>query len=161
MVLGIHRGVLGIVLCLSLMACSRSDPADQVIEIDENDAQMNTAIAAARASLPEFWKHLDNPQPGENDFALKTKITDPNGTEHFWVISITKSDGKVFGEIPDEPKVVKSVKNGQRVEVPEASISDWMFMRNKKIVGNYTLRPLLKNMPQDQADELRAMLETP
>jgi uncharacterized protein YegJ (DUF2314 family) len=36
-----------------------------------------------------------------------------------------------------------------------------MFMRNGKLVGNETMRPLLKRMPKEQADRYRAMYETP
>jgi uncharacterized protein YegJ (DUF2314 family) len=43
----------------------------------------------------------------------------------------------------------------------EADISDWMFMRNGKIVGGETIRPLLKSLPKANADALRAKLETP
>ena len=47
------------------------------------------------------------------------------------------------------------------VEFKEADISDWMFMRNGKIVGGETIRPLLKAMPKADADALRARMETP
>ena len=43
----------------------------------------------------------------------------------------------------------------------EADISDWMFMRNGKIVGGETIRPLLKSLPKANADALREKLETP
>lgn len=156
--------IFGLALCLGLGACSKSDsenPLDAAISVQDDDAEMNAAIASARATLPEFWKHFEHPGPGEEDFSLKTKVTDSNGNEHFWVVSVTRINGKISGEIDNDPDIVKSVKLGQRIDVSDASISDWMFIRNKKMVGNYTLRPLLKNMPQDQADELRAKLETP
>jgi uncharacterized protein YegJ (DUF2314 family) len=37
-------------------------------------------------------------------------------------------------------------------------MSDWMFMRDGKMHGNYTMRPLLKTMPAEQAAKLRSML---
>ena len=42
---------------------------------------------------------------------------------------------------------------GELAEFTEADISDWMFMRNGKIVGGETIRPLLKSMPK--ADDSR------
>ena len=36
-----------------------------------------------------------------------------------------------------------------------------MFLRNGKIVGGETLRPLLKSLPKRYADALRARLERP
>jgi uncharacterized protein YegJ (DUF2314 family) len=47
------------------------------------------------------------------------------------------------------------------VNSSEADISDWMFMRNGKIVGGETIKPLLKAMPKADADALRARMESP
>ncbi len=54
-----------------------------------------------------------------------------------------------------------NVEAGERYSFKEADISDWMFMRNGKIVGNETMRPLLKRMPKAEAARYRAMLESP
>lgn len=35
------------------------------------------------------------------------------------------------------------------------------FMRDDKIHGNYTMRPLLKTMPEDEAEALRSLLADP
>jgi uncharacterized protein YegJ (DUF2314 family) len=42
-----------------------------------------------------------------------------------------------------------------------ANISDWLYMRDGKMVGNETLRPLLKTMPADEAEKLRSMMASP
>jgi uncharacterized protein YegJ (DUF2314 family) len=36
-----------------------------------------------------------------------------------------------------------------------------MFLRNGKIVGGETIRPMLKSLPKRDADALRARLEKP
>ena len=56
---------------------------------------------------------------------------------------------------------VKSVKMGERIEVPEEKISDWLYMRDGKMVGNYTVRPLLKTMAVEEAATVKAMLAEP
>jgi uncharacterized protein YegJ (DUF2314 family) len=56
---------------------------------------------------------------------------------------------------------VRNVKMGQKWTIKKAEISDWMFMRGGKMYGNYTMRPLLKAMPEDQAAKYRAMLAEP
>ena len=53
------------------------------------------------------------------------------------------------------------MRAGQRIEVADSQISDWMYLRNGKIVGNYTMRPLLKRMPAQDAARYRAMLLDP
>ena len=164
---------LGLMLCLVLallpIACSRSKdsnamkPAhkDKTIGVSKDDPEMQAAIAKARSTLPLFWATFDNPTKGETSFALKVRITDANGVEHFWVNRIEKKEGLIYGTINNDPNTVKSVKMGQRIEVPEEQISDWTFMRKGKMVGNYTLRPLLKSMPKDEAEKLEAIMEEP
>jgi hypothetical protein len=63
--------------------------------------------------------------------------------------------------INNEPVYAKQVKAGERYEFGDAEISDWLFMRNGKMVGNETMRPLLKQLPQEEADEYRRIMETP
>ena len=153
----IGLAVLGIIL-LSLTACSKRD---KIISVEDDDAEMNAAIAKARETLPQFWQVFAKPERGEGDFALKVKITDPNGTEHFWANDIKRQAGKIMATLTYEPNIVKIVKLGSRIEIPEADISDWMYMRDGKMVGNHTLKPLLKHMSADEVDKLKSMMADP
>jgi uncharacterized protein YegJ (DUF2314 family) len=56
---------------------------------------------------------------------------------------------------------VRTVRLGDRIEIAEHQISDWMYVRNGKWVGNYTLRPLLKRMPPHQAARYISKLADP
>jgi uncharacterized protein YegJ (DUF2314 family) len=136
---------------------------DRVISVPDTDSDMNAAIAAARSSLPEFFKELEHPKPGENNFALKVRI--PYGTagraEHFWLVDIVRKDDGFVGTINNEPEFADQVKAGQRYEFKDSDISDWLFMRNGKMVGNETMRPLLKHMSKQDADSYRALYENP
>ncbi len=89
------------------------------------------------------------------------QITDPHGTEHFWVNELERTDGKIHGTINNDPGIVESVKFGQRIEVPEADISDWTYMRGGKMFGNYTLRPLFKSMSKEEVEQFKAILAEP
>ena len=149
--------VLGIVL-LSLTACSKRD---KTISVEDDNAEMNAAIAKARETLPQFWQVFAKPERGESDFALKVKITDSNGTEHFWANEIKREDGKITATINNDPNIVKTVKLGSRIELPEGDISDWMYMRDGKMVGNHTLKPLLKHMSDDDVDKLKSLMADP
>ncbi len=48
-----------------------------------------------------------------------------------------------------------------QAEFEQADITDWMFMRNDKIVGMETIKPLFKSMPKEDADAMRARMEPP
>jgi len=153
--------LLLIVLVVSLFGgCSKNDP-DPLVNVPDDDVEMNTAIAKARASLPEFWQHFERPRTGETSFSLKVKISEGKETEHFWTDHIEQKDGKVFGIIGNDAESVHNVKLGDRVEILEPNISDWMYLRNDKIVGNYTMRPLFKHMSAKDVEKYKGMLANP
>ncbi len=151
-----------VLLTLTLLlfpACSPKQ--DKIISVGDDDAEMNAAIARARTSLPQFWEVFGNPGHGEKDFSLKVKITDKHGSEHFWLTDIERKDGQLHGIVNNDPDIVKNVKLGQLIAIPEADISDWMYMRDGKMVGNYTLRVLFKSMPANEVKQYKAMMAEP
>jgi uncharacterized protein YegJ (DUF2314 family) len=151
-----------VLLIGSLSSCSRQSREDRIINVEANDAEMEAAIATAREKLPQFWQVFTHPEKGESDFSLKVRIKDGHGTEHFWVTEIErKEDGKIFGVINNDPEIVKNVKLNERVAVPEENISDWLYTRDGKMVGNYTLRVLFKQMPPKEVDYYKHMMAEP
>ncbi len=141
-----------------LVACSKRD---KVVTVDDDDPEMVAAIAKARESLPRFWQVFENPRQGETGFALKVKIADKSGIEHFWASNLQRHQGKVTGTIDNDPNTVTSVKLGDRIEILEANVSDWLYMRDGKMVGNYTLRPLFKQMPAEEVEQLKKIMADP
>jgi uncharacterized protein YegJ (DUF2314 family) len=134
-----------------------------VIDLSSGNAEMNAAIAKARATLPTFWASYDAPKPYETGHSLKARFPNPrNNGEHIWIAEVKKiADGRYSGRFANAPRDLPGKKAGDVIEFKEADISDWMFMRNGKIVGGETIRPLLKSMPKADADALRARMETP
>jgi uncharacterized protein YegJ (DUF2314 family) len=162
-----HR-LAGLALGLVILAfTSESRPAvaqsGGIVGVPSADAAVKIAQAKARASLPDFWKALQKPSPGEEKFSLKVGMsTGGRDSEHIWVNAIERlSDSRFAGRLNNDPRDIEGRKSGDRVEFDEAQISDWMFMRNGKIVGNETMRPLLEHMPEDVAARYRALLEKP
>lgn len=117
---------------------------------------MDAAIARARAEVDRFITEFQA-KNGEN-FAVKEPISDNGKVEHFWLINVTYKDGVFEGVIDNEPGIVSNVKIGDKRSLKKEEISDWMFLRNGKIHGNYTMRPLLKTMPESEAKKFREML---
>lgn len=132
------------------------------IKVPNEDQEMSEAKDKARASLEHFWEKFTNPGPDDTGFAIKVAL--PHGrdsTESIWAKDIERKDGKISAVINNVPRDVKTVRLGQRIEVADGQISDWMYMRAGKIVGNYTMRPMLKRMPPQDAARYRAMLADP
>ncbi len=131
---------------------------DKVIDYAGNDKAMNAAIAAARKSLPAFWKRFAKPAKDEVGFSIKVRISDGNFGEHFWTRDVEKNDDIIHAVIDNDPKNIKTVKKGQRIRVNSSDITDWMYWRGQKMHGAYTLRAMLPRIPKSQAEAFRVRL---
>ncbi len=155
-------GCIGITLVfLAFVAIPPVVAEDKVYSFSESDPEMNAAIRKARDSLPIFWSKFAAPSSHEKDFTLKVKIDDENGTEHFWCGTIKGNSTSAACVIDNDPQTVKSVSLGQRIAADPASISDWMYMRDGKIIGGETIRVILPRLSKDEADEFRSLLAEP
>jgi uncharacterized protein YegJ (DUF2314 family) len=152
-----QRFVLGALLVTWLPLTVRSAVKDHVIGVSAEDKEMNQAIEAARAKLPHFWKVRADPKRAK-EFCLKVRIVDGETVEHFWCTNIESNKGVISGLIGNDPELVKNVKLGQRIVIKESAISDWLYLKDEKMIGNYTVRPLMKSMSAEERAFLQARL---
>lgn len=133
-----------------------------IVDVRTGDPEMNAAIAHARATLSTFWTSYDSPKPLESGHALKVRFSTRKGGEHIWIAEVKRLPGGAYsGVFANEPRDLPGKRAGDEVRFAEADISDWMFMRNGKIVGGETIKPTLKSLPKADADALRARMEQP
>jgi uncharacterized protein YegJ (DUF2314 family) len=133
-----------------------------IVGVRSADDEMNAAIAYARDTLPTFWASCDAPKPTETGHTLKVRFDVGADVEHIWVSGVEKlSDGNYSGRLANEPSDLLGKDIDDQVEFKEIDISDWMFMRNDKIVGGETIKAILKFMPEEEADVMRARMEQP
>jgi uncharacterized protein YegJ (DUF2314 family) len=134
-----------------------------IVKLTSDDADMNAAIARARDTLPTFWASYDAPKPSETGHGLKVRFkVGSNRFEHIWMSDVEKlPDGNFSGRLANEPSDLPGKNEGDQVEFKQADITDWLFIRNEKIVGGETIKLLLKSMPKEQADAMRAQMEQP
>jgi uncharacterized protein YegJ (DUF2314 family) len=90
---------------------------------------------------------------GDSGFEIKKGFVDGDQVEHLWIDHLT-FDGKNFhGQINNHPLDVKNVTLGQSVTVAPRDISDWMFVKDGKLMGGYTTRVLYRRLsPSDKAE---------
>jgi uncharacterized protein YegJ (DUF2314 family) len=149
-----------LLLALSLSGCffGASKP-ETLVDSGYDEQEMEAAIAKARSEVDTFLAELANPTG--TDHSVKAPVTDQGKTEHFWLTEITFANDQFEGSIGNDPGIVSNVKFGQKWTIKKSEISDWMYMRDGKIHGNYTMRPLLKGMPEEEAAEMRQILAEP
>jgi uncharacterized protein YegJ (DUF2314 family) len=142
---------------------AKAEDRSPVINVPSGSPEMSAAIAKARATLPTFWASFEAPKPSETGHSLKVRFPNAHDNgEHIWIADVKKlADGRYSGRFANAPRYLPGKHEGDPTEFKDADISDWMFMRNGKIVGGETIKPLLKSMPKADADALRARMETP
>jgi len=151
---------LPIVIVVALLCAVPSGHAqkrdeNEIVLVGERDPDMTAAIRQARASLDQFLELAERPPADVSGLKLKVMIRDGNGTEHFWVTPF-QPDGRGFeGTLANEPRIVKSVRGGQRIAFARDQISDWGYVRNGRQVGSFTVCVMMKKVPKDQADYYR------
>ena len=147
---------------LTLRSGPTVEVADRVISVADTDAEMNAAIARARATLPVFWASYETPKRMETEHSLKVRFRTAGNDEHIWMSEVKKlPSGEYAARFADTPRNLPGKRLGDLAEFKDADISDWMFMRNGRIVGGETIKPLLKSMPKADADALKARMEQP
>lgn len=121
-------------------------------QVSDNDKAMDRAVEHAQRSLGFFMAVLKAKKPGDTTFEIKKGFVDGDKVEHLWIGSVTY-DGKNFhGKINNRPLDVKNVHLGQRVTVSPREVSDWMFLKDGKLMGGYTTRVLYARLsPEDKA----------
>jgi len=163
-------GVLAAITGISVFGILTIGPVHEVaaqdrspiVDVRTTDPEMNAAIARARGTLPTFWASYASPKPTEEGHSLKVRFHTRKGGEHIWIADVKKlPNGGYSGLFANQPRDLPGKRAGDKVEFAEADISDWMFMRNGKIVGGETIKPTLKSLPKADADALRARMEQP
>ena len=128
---------------------------DRVVTANDEGPVMSAAIAKAQSSLDGFLATYAKPPAGADNFRLKVRITDKNGTEHFWVMPFKQTKTGFTGTIANEPEVVESVENGQAITFKRADVSDWGYALNGKQKGSFTVCALFKSMPAHVVKQYR------
>ncbi|WP_160168191.1 DUF2314 domain-containing protein [Rhodopirellula sallentina] len=142
--------VVLIAFAFPFMGCdstnSQSNVSQQVVPIDDEDEEMNAAIAEARRTLPQFeanWK-----RPNVEGVSVKLAFDTVDGEhEHIWFTPIEMREDEITARCANEPQSVDGLAFGDVRTVDQSSLTDWMILENGKCYGGYTIRVLSKRDP--------------
>ncbi|HYF51654.1 MAG TPA: DUF2314 domain-containing protein [Planctomycetota bacterium] len=147
----LHAALLAVVC--SQLAMAADDPA-----VTDYDAKkMDAAIQRARDEVDKFVAVITKEKV--DSFSVKVQIKDGKDGEHFWLSDVKFADGKFSGKLNNTPGIVKNVKFGDPVTVEKQEITDWLYMRGRKMFGNYTLRVLMERMSDKEKEKMAKLFE--
>lgn len=151
----------GVIAAFGLAMTVTSPVNAQITDVSPENKAVNTAIEKAQKELPVFLERLANPRRGDSGFLVKLryeKSTANGGGEHIWAKDVVRDGGTISATIDNEPREIDYLKLGQRVVVTLSQITDWLYVRDEKYRGAYTVRALLPFMEKAQAAEMRKKL---
>jgi uncharacterized protein YegJ (DUF2314 family) len=142
---------------LAIILLHLSCLAQKPLDVAASDKAMNEAIARAKASVHRVQLELER---GNTHVSVKVPIVEGAAVEHFWLREVTfnRKTAQFSGLIDNDPGFVKNVKIGQSLTVSATQISDWLYMREGRMHGNFTIRVLLPRMPAAEAQWWHAKL---
>lgn len=97
------------------------------------DPELQVAIETARRSLPDFKKTLANPPSDVKAMALKIKLSGSGGDpspEYLWADHIAAVGDHFEGVLADNPVVNRAHKKGDKVQIADADIVDWLIVHD-------------------------------
>jgi uncharacterized protein YegJ (DUF2314 family) len=119
-------------------------------QVPNEHAAMQKAVAKARKTVLQFIDALQHPTPGETDFEVKKPFVQKGDVEHIWLSEVTFVGGHFQGKVDNEPAKIRGLKLGQVLSVNPDEISDWVYIKNGKLVGGYTIRAHYNELTSEQ-----------
>ncbi len=127
-----------------------------VVAYKTDDEALAASRKKAKATLQQFVEHRSKGLRGT--YTIKFPLTQNGETEHIWLqVDRIGKDG-VTGRLANEPVNGTEYKMGQKLTIAFNDVEDWMIRSQDGIRGAYSVRAMLKDMPAEQADKLKAML---
>ncbi|NBB16059.1 DUF2314 domain-containing protein [Caulobacter sp. SLTY] len=152
-----------VLVAAPMVAFAQSEPTENVLNFSEDDRAMNAAIGEARRTLPDFWRRFESDQQVHDSALLKVRFPVKNGgSEYMWVRDISRPGGKITGILDNVPTLDVGVREGDRVTVDPADITDWVYDRGGRRWGGFTIRVHISRLTGERADQIRQVLsDTP
>ena len=143
-------------LCSAQSLAERAK-ADELVFMGDKEPAMQRAFSQARASLDDFLRKAKNPAAGTTSYGLKVGVREGTSVEYFWLVDFIQSQDGFVGTISNEPRMVKTVRYGQRYTFAREHIVDWVYVdRNqRRMMGNFTACALLTKEPASEAEAVK------
>ncbi|MEM0965383.1 MAG: DUF2314 domain-containing protein [Verrucomicrobiota bacterium] len=133
-----------------------SNNPDTLFRGDYDDSQMEDAMSSARSSLDTFRSAF---RDGEGElYSIKVAIRDGDNIEYFWLVDVEIQGTGFKGTLDNEPQIVSNVSFGDKVTAEGNDLSDWLYIIDGKMHGNYTIRVMLPGMPPEEAEFYESIL---
>ncbi len=113
-----------------------------LIHVQPQDAEMRAAEQEARERWGEFVAAFARRKQGQN-FSVKAPLpTADAGQEFVWIEVRQLHPDRIIGALANTPINVPGKQFGDAVQVAVDQVEDWMYTRDRDIVGGFTVKVL-------------------
>ena len=146
-------------VCLLVLSCTSTPAAEATRTPAGTDTELDAAIQQARDSLPAFIQTIATPHTDRTLAAVKVRFTPPGESpQDIWVDEVTYSDGVLRGSVGDDLPALR-LEFGQKINVDEKDILDWMIVEDGKLIGGYTIRLAMRRMSPEERERFLESLD--
>jgi uncharacterized protein YegJ (DUF2314 family) len=163
------RGFRTLALAAALLACATARATAQdgnkaptasgipIVNVTDDDAEMNAAIARARATTDELMARLRRPPPALSYLGVKVQLGDEDAGEHIWLYEVRLEGDRITGRLLEDAEYYPRYHRGDVIRVLPQEITDWMTVENGHVCGGFTARVLV---PRLRPDERKAYFQS-
>ncbi|MEO0796696.1 MAG: DUF2314 domain-containing protein [Verrucomicrobiota bacterium] len=120
------------------------------ILVDE-DSLVDLGVAEAKETIADFDHAFKNRDDSMTEFAVKKPFPYGDGShEHMWVAVTEVTPEGYQGYLNNTPYDATYVEIGQEMFVKRDEISDWMYNKDDKLIGGYTIAAIVFESPPEQ-----------
>lgn len=130
--------------------------ADNLYSTDKDDLPMNQAMKTANQQFSKFDSAFESERYDKDKFSIKVRFSHDHGNEYIWLTEIAKVGGHYWGVVSDTPRMTKQVKLGDRPEINDNDVVDWLYGKDSILHGGFTLRLIFSRMSKEERDEQKA-----
>ena len=89
------------------------------------------------------------------NFIVKQMYDIPNATqkEHIWIRDVYSDNDQLKGIVDNVPQYTKLVKHNDTVVIDPTKLSDWMYYKDDKMIGGFTIKYMRSKMTDAQKKE--------
>lgn len=136
---------------------AKSKPS-RVFTFDNSDPEMQAAYSRARETFRYLWREVTWDRrriiPALSMAAVKAAFSDPKKpgakedpeVEHMWLTGVDYDGEFVSGELVNVPNELKSVQQGDTLQVPINELSDWMYVLSDEVFGGFSVNLMRARM---------------
>lgn len=134
-----------------------------IYSVEGESDELKAAVIGAQATFKFFWRELSwesrriikSLDMAAVKMSFAVDDNDPQGPsfENMWVSDIEFDGQSISGVLMNEPRWVTSLKASDAVSLPLAALNDWMYVRDGRVYGGFTVDALREGMSADARDE--------